>query len=215
MTRYLVPAFFKDVEGPTDWPFLEPLCRRLLADVLVDANEPVEVQTRFLEVGHSRRRDNQSLIDDAADLSGVAQVLFLHADGKGDPVRAYRERIAPIAAAVDQAGDCRLVGVVPVHETEAWMLADPTALADALGVTTALDVPRSPGEIEALAKPKERLREVCARSAGGRRRRRRREAPRELLGQLVALQALRRLAAFQAFEEGLRQALRELGYLPR
>lgn len=214
MTRYLVPAFFKDVEGPTDWRFLEPLCRRLLADVLVDADEPVEVQARFLEVGDGRR-DNQSLIEDAANLGGAAQVLFLHADGKGDPDRAYRERIAPIAAAVDQVGDCRLVGLVPVHETEAWMLADAAALADALGVTTALDVPRSPGEIEALARPKERLLAICERSAGGRRRRRRREPPRELLGQLVALQALRRLGAFRAFEERLRLALQELGYLPR
>lgn len=214
--KYLVLAYFRDVEGKTDWPFLEPICRRLLEELLREATGAIEIQRMLLPLG-SGERNVASQQAHARDHGNEFHIAFLHADGKGDADRAYRERIAPVAEALSPESGARVVGVVPVHETEAWMLCDGNALRDALGSTLddrRLNLPRAAGEIEALSDPKARFDAVYLRACGGRRRRRRGGPPRALLGEKVALHVLRRLAAFRSFEARLRQALVELGFLP-
>lgn len=214
--NYLVLAYFRDVEGKTDWPFLEPVCRRLLEELLRGATGPVEIQRMLLPLG-SGERTVASQQAHARDHGNEFHIAFLHADGKGDPDRAYRERIAPVAEALPFESGARIVGVVPVHETEAWMLCDGNALRDALGSTlddARLGMPGAAGELESLGDPKAMLDAVYLRASGGRRHRRRTGPPRPLLGEKVALNLLRRLAAFRSFEERLRQALVELGFLP-
>jgi hypothetical protein len=214
--NYLVLAYFRDVEGKTDWPFLEPVCRRLLEELLRGAIGPVEIQRMLLPLG-SGERSVASQQAHARDHGNEFHIAFLHADGKGDPGRTYRERIAPVADALPPESGARIVGVIPVHETEAWMLCDGNALRDALGSTLddeRLGVPRAAGEIETLADPKTVLDAVHVKASGGRRHRRRAGPPRTLLGEKVAIDALRRLTAFRSFEAQLRQALVELGFLP-
>ena len=214
--KYLVAAYFRDVEGPSDWPFLEPVCRRLLEDLLRRGTGPVLIQEPFLALGRGER-DLDSQRSHAAQDCTLYHIAFLHADGKGDPERAYRERIAPVADAVPVNGGARVVGVVPVHETEAWMLCDGDALRATLGTRLGdrqLGLPLSANEVEACGDPKALWDYARAEAYGGRRRRLRREEPREDLGGRVALQALRRLAAFRMLEARLRQALVELNLLP-
>lgn len=213
---YLVPAYFRDVEGRSDWPFLEPVCRRLLEWLLRDARQPIEIQRPALAIGVGGREigAQQAL---ARQHSREFHIAFLHADGAGDPDRARRERIAPVAGVLPPDANARIVGVVPVHETEAWMLCDGRALRDALGTNLddrRLEVPATPGEIEGLADPKARLEAICTAARGGRRRRRRGGPPRALLGELVSLEALMCLPAFAFLETELRKALCELGFLP-
>lgn len=214
--RYLVAAYFQDVEGPTDWPFLEPVCRRLLEDLLRRGTGLVSIQEPFLPLG-SGRRELEGQRQVAVEHCTEYHIAFLHADGKGDPERAHRERIAPVADALPVNGDARVVGVVPVHETEAWMLCDGDALRKALGSQLEdrrLGLPQSVAQVEALDDPKAVLEAACVEAYAGRRRRQRHVPPREDLGERVALEALRRLAAFRMFESGLRQALVELDFLP-
>lgn len=214
--RYLVAAYFQDVEGPTDWPFLEPVCRRLLEDLLRRGTGPVSIQEPFLPLGRGER-DLDAQRSHAAEDCNLFHIAFLHADGRGDPERAYRERIAPVADAVPVIGGARVVGVVPVHETEAWMLCDGDALRATLGTRLGnrqLGLQLSANEVEACGDPKAIWHYARAQAYGRRGRRLRREESREDLGGRVALQALRRLAAFRMFEARLRQALVELDFLP-
>lgn len=214
--KYLVAACYRDVEGPTDWPFLEPVCRRLLEDLLRQGRAPVSIQEPFLPLGHGDR-DVETQRELASEHCNEYHIAFLHADGKGDPERAFRERIAPVADALPVNAGARIVGVVPVHETEAWMLCDGDALRQALGTRLddrALGLPQAAGQLEGLEQPKERFKAACAAAYGGRRRRLRRAEPREDLGERVALEALRRLTAFRVFEARLRRALVELDFLP-
>jgi len=212
---YLVVAYFRSVEGPSDWPFLAPISHRLIQGMLRAAARPIEIQQPFLALGEGRR----DLVDQLAlarDHGHDFHLALLHTDGGGDPERAHHERIEPIAVALTPESGARLVGVVPVHETEAWMLCDGDALRDALGTSLddrRLDVPRV-GEIEALDDPKARLQSICDLAIGGSKRRRPARPPRETLGEIVALDALRRLPAFRSFEDRLQQALVELGFLP-
>ncbi len=213
---YLVVAYFRDVEGTSDWPFLEPVCRRLLEHLLQHAERPVEIQRPLLALGKGDR-EVAVQANLARDLCGEFNIAFLHTDGTGDPERAYRDRIAPVAEALPPEIDALIVGVVPVHETEAWMLCDGDALRGAIGTRLddqRLGVPRTAGEIESLADPKAVLDAICSNAIGRRRARRRIKPPRELLGERVPLDSLRRLRAFQTFEANLRQALIELGFLP-
>jgi hypothetical protein len=212
---YLAVAYFHDVEGPSDWQFLEPLCRRLIEELLRRAEQPIEIQQPFLALGRGRREvDTQREL--AREHTDKFHIAFLHTDGRGDPDRAYRERIEPVAAALPQGGGARIVGVVPVHETEAWMLCDGNALRDALGSSLddrRLGVPQV-GQIESLGDPKMRLDSICAAGTGGRQGRQPRRPPRETLGETIALDALRRLRAFRSLEATLCRALVELGFLP-
>lgn len=208
---YLVPAFWG--EGPSDARFLEPLLLRLLQDCLREAHVLVEVQTPFVLL---RPRSREAIIDAVQVERASIDLLFLHADGKGQPAEALRRHIDPIrnSLANGAAGGPRCVAVVPVHETEAWALADGDALRHVLGTTRTdeeLELPPR-AEIERLRDPKTVLDAICAR-ARGRQGRPRSSLPFAALGERVGLPALRRLVAFQRTETELRAALRDLACL--
>ena len=110
---------------------------------------------------------------------GAIDLLFIHADGDNDPTRALAERIAPCITRIKKEQFARafaIVPVIPVRMTEAWALADATALQSVLGTT------RSPSDLglsdhilrslETLAEPKALLKEVMQRSGAQKGRRR-------------------------------------------
>ncbi|MEV0302514.1 hypothetical protein [Streptomyces prasinus] len=98
----------------------------------------------------------------------------------------------------------RIVALVPVRETEAWMLADPEALREAAPARDA--VWAVPGDVEKAADPKAVLRAAL----GGRR-----DAERDFgrLGQTVALDALRKVPGYRAWTAELRRAMERLRFL--
>jgi hypothetical protein len=105
------------------------------------------------------------------------------------------------------------VGIVPVHETETWALADGDALRQAFGVTYTdrdMKLP-SPHELERLDDPKLELRAIHLRVRG--RRRRVATLPLTGIAQSIRMDCLRRLEAFRVFETELRTGLRQLGLL--
>lgn len=93
-------------------------------------------------------------------------LVFAHRDAEN---AAYEVRLAEFNGLEDE----RVVPVIPVRMTEAWLLIDPTAIAHAVGVPRAkVTVPR-PGELEALSDPKSVLEGLLIEAAGdptGRRR---------------------------------------------
>lgn len=210
---YLVSAF--SGEGPSDARFLEPLLLRLLQDCLREAHALVEVQTPFVLLRPRSPRVEDVIAAVQAERANI-DLLFLHADGKGQPEEALRRHIDPIgkSLASGAAGGPRCVAVVPVHETEAWALADGDALRDVLGTNRTDEDLRLPplAEIERLPDPKSVLDAICAR-ARGRQGLSRPPAPFAALGERVGLPALRRLVAFRRTETELRAALRHLGCL--
>jgi hypothetical protein len=194
-------------EGPTDERFLTPVIRRLMhrqlegetsATVQILPIIPADRAVGTLRTVLSQRRQEFDL-------------LILHTDGRGDPDRARRERVAPVRDALALLPVVPPVAAaIPVHETEAWALADGDALREAFG-TTASDQDlglAAVGEIERLAEPKEHLQQILVQVRG--RRRPVSPVPLERIAELVALDRLHRLAAFRAFETDLAEALRAL-----
>ncbi|UIX32918.1 DUF4276 family protein [Streptomyces sp. GQFP] len=96
----------------------------------------------------------------------------------------------------------RVIGIVPVRETEAWMLADPAALPD--GPATALrDLIGSPREVEKVADPKKALGQVFGP-------RHRPEYDFDRLGQRVSLTELQQIPAYGRWVGDLREALERM-----
>jgi hypothetical protein len=70
-------------------------------------------------------RDNEAVISAVRHALDGIHLLFVHTDGKGQPEQARAQRVEPVFtslrvdAPIERLG---CIGIVPVHETEAWSL---------------------------------------------------------------------------------------------
>lgn len=149
-------------EGTSDdglIPHLENLCIELGADEVIGT--PID----FQRLGHSPGRTVESKLKAAIQLEPNANLWFVHRDADSrDPQPRYDE----IAAAVNACNlSSRWVGIVPIQETEAWLLLDETAIREVAARPSGrnpLNLP-SPRHVEDKANPKELLQEALIRAA--------------------------------------------------
>lgn len=149
-------------EGPSDdglIPHLETLCIEL------GASEVTGMALDFQRLEGPVRRTVLAKLQAALQLEPTANLFFIHRDAdRRDPMPRYDE-------IREATGRCGLrepyVPLVPVQETEAWLLLDETAIrtvAGRPGGRRSLDLPR-PRDVEALANPKERLQAVLVEAS--------------------------------------------------
>lgn len=155
-------------EGTSDAPLIVPLielCRLAGAD---DAKEvPLDWEQLGAEIGHSVSEKVKAALSQAPE----TELLFIHRDADGrDPTPRYEE----IEEAIESLGvTIPYVAIVPVQETEAWILLDEQAIRDVSGNQTGrvkLNLP-SPKQVEKIANPKERLKEILVKASGRKGRR--------------------------------------------
>jgi len=155
-------------EGPSDdglIPHLENLCIEL------GATEVTGIAPDFQRLERPVRRTVLDKLQAARELEPTSNLFFVHRDADSrDPSPRYRE----ISTA---ASSCNLesawVAVVPVQETEAWLLLDEIVIRAVAGHPRGrnpLGLPR-PHEVEEVSHPKEKLKEVLvvASELSGRR----------------------------------------------
>ena len=137
-------------------------------------------------------------------------ILFVHRDAEAQDPASRRAEIPP--------ADCTLVRIVPVRMTEAWLLFDEAAIrraADRPMGKASLELPALQ-RVEELTDPKARLRETLLVAAEARGRQRKRfQKDLAVRVQRVAeliddFSPLRRLKAFEQFEQDCVEALRSL-----
>ncbi len=219
--RYLGLALY--AEGATDYRFLSPLLARLCEDVCLNrAGQPVDISAVLAldDKPDMRNAPRAERIAKAArQAAGSWNVLFVHSDGEGDPESAVRERIAPALARLRDAGmpHAEGVAVVPVRETEAWLLADGDVLRTVFGVMlddAAFGLPASGAAVESIADPKQRLEQAFAATRpSGRRARTGAAASFNAIGEQVSLECLRAVPSFRTLESELIGALERLHFL--
>ncbi|MFE9332593.1 hypothetical protein, partial [Streptomyces sp. NPDC006925] len=138
-----------------------------------------------------------SVVREVSDLLRYFDLVMLHHDhNERGKVEAVREELAGDAS--------RIVPLVPVRETEAWMLTDPEALREAAPTRdTAWQVPH---DVEKVADPKAVLNDALGR---------RRDAERDFdrLGQTVALESLTKVSAYRRWVCDLRAAMEQQRFL--
>ena len=142
-------------EGPSDAGLAAHL-----QTVCVDcgAEEAVGTVPDFARLPRPPAHDVASRITAALALDPAANLIFVHRDADS---RSERARVREIEAAAENV-DVPVVPVVPIQETEAWLLLDEAAIRAIVENprgTLALPLPRV-AALERLARPKERLRTV-------------------------------------------------------
>jgi len=213
----LVSALF--AEGESDHLFLGPLLPRILEALLLQVGIVVDVQPvqRLTAISDARGRADR-IVRAVAPLLDAIHLLFIHTDGGGDAPRARSDKVDPAANMIKEqftAEAPAMVGIVPVRETEAWVLAGELALREAAGTglsPEAIGGSWSPRELERLTDPKRVLDKLVASERRAGRRHARAVARFDQIARTCDINRLRELSAFAAFERELREALVDLGY---
>jgi hypothetical protein len=184
---------------------------------------PIEVgQVQDLSRGSGMKRSLESFKEQALRAQDSFDLIFVHADGDGDPDAVRKQQIQPIEEHLRRypsRKEARTVAVVPVREMEAWTLVDGDALRRVFSCSLSdgqMGLPPLPRRAESLADPKACF-EKCFVVIMGRRKNSRGKSRAhdflELIGQEVSFERLRQLSAFQQLEKDLRTALTQLGIL--
>jgi hypothetical protein len=146
------------------------------------------------------------------------EVLLYHHDGA--PAATAQAKVDEIRRDVTAVRREPFVAVVPVRETEAWLLADHAAVEHAVGRQAIplllVEVPRAT-DVEALADPKKTLNTAIAYAAGRRASGSKLQADRPDVYADIAtnldLDLLRRVPSFQCWWDEMAQALEKMGFL--
>ena len=142
-------------------------------------------------------------------------MVFIHRDSDG-PDRNGRER--EIRRGVEESGFPHpFIPVIPVQETEAWLLLDEQAIRDVVASKgkQPLRLPK-PNAIEGTRKPKEILQKalLAASETSGRRLKKEKNSfnhhRRVLLQRLDPFGAVRNLPSWQCLERDIKRALEQL-----
>lgn len=215
---YLSFAIFQ--EGNSDREYFSVLVPRLIEILILDKGRiQVDVAEQPIDLNIPRKTIKE-VAQAACDASTAFHLFFVHTDTGG---RALAEQVDGNEYCREMHRICqwpceRCVVIAPRHETEAWILLDATAVAQALGIKGNLSVhgmPTTAKECEGLVDPKATLNSVI-QSIRGRRRSVDRAA--DLYPAIAARQTfavMRAAASFRTFEDDVRSALCSLGCLQR
>lgn len=164
-----------------------------------------------------RRASPEEVAIEACEASDAFHLVFIHADTGGRALEAGMHHRGPAyCEAMRERCDWqedRCIVIAPRHETEAWILADPSAVMDTLGyrgTPGSLGLPIDGAQAERLVDPKKVLQDAVSTVRG-----RRRPVATSQIGPAIAQRqrfaSLRRGTSFRNFETQLRAALNTLG----
>lgn len=197
--RYLTATLF--YEGREDSRFLEHVLKRQLEEFGLSGPgfEMGEVVTQRRRTVEESGRVGEAVVVASRDFD----LVFVHHDwNERGKIEALRKRVDGTLPA-----DTRLVGVVPVRETEAWPLADPAAFPKAGGDAGVL-LPVRPKDVEDVPDPKQLLEKALGRRYD--------EPVAEWIGERIDLNRLAGVPAYGGpggLLHDLASALKELHFL--
>ncbi len=211
-------------EGSTDISFLQNVVQKTLEAVAFDCSGQLDIETLPIEIDKTDLSFVEQVL--AASKKGFddygIQIICVHTDADNPLAKkAYEDRINPAKMKLAHQNDaafCKiLVAIIPIQETEAWMLADKELLKQEIGTNKTdneLGINRQPEEI---AKPKEII-EMAIRVARADLTQRRRHLMTITdlylpLGQSIDLQKLAHLSSYRDFKQNIRNAFIELNLL--
>lgn len=209
-------------EGSTDQRFLKSIISKVFEEVAYNCKSSIEV----FDPVFIKFPKKDSFVNDVINVSVQAHkiginVLCVHVDADSyKDVDVIKNKIHPSFEAVSKmAGNmsCKnLVAIIPIHMTEAWMLADKDLLKDEIGTGMSnidLGINRTP---ESIANPKEIIQTLLTIAQDHLPKRRKRLYIEDLyqpIGQSISMERLETLESFNKFKLSVEIALKELNYL--
>lgn len=209
-------------EGPTDNRFIPNIAERLIEQLLLEQNKEAIIQWQTIK---KSGLDSATKILNASKQARYCSTLIIHADADREtPTNAFIHRIKPGIDAINNstvAVCTNITIVIPVTETEAWMLVDKHLLKDEMNTQLTnqnLGLTYSQNRIEAIADPKKLLQDAIIAHQLSLTRKRRRSAVTigelyEPISQRVELSKLEVLEAYRNFKTSLITALRSKNIL--
>jgi hypothetical protein len=204
------------VEGSTDVRFLENIIRRTFEDIALLCEREIEIYS-VISIKADRGNGFVAQIQEAikdADKQGI-EFVCVHCDADDrDDVHVQEHKIIPAFEACESFSsekNIKLLSLIPVYMTEAWMLADTSVFKDEISSRLddhALGIDRVP---ESYNDPKKIIKEAIRISQQGIARRRQKLDIADLyspLGQKISLDSLKRLPSYQKFFQRIDELLR-------
>jgi hypothetical protein len=209
-------------ERTTDQRFLESIILKVFEELAFECEGVIEVYNPLF----IKFPKKNGFVNDAISLSIEAykigiNVLCVHVDAdsnKDDDVIEFK--IDPAFTAIngiDNNGNCKnLVAIIPIHMTEAWMLADKDLLKEEIGTNmsnTDLGINRHP---ESIANPKKTIENAINIAQADLPKRRDKTTISDLyqpIGQKITTEKLEALNSFNKFKLSVKNALKKLNYL--
>lgn len=211
-------------EGTTDWRFLENIIRRTFYEISYECKQIPDIyDIHFIE-----SLEQKSFVNKVLEASkkghyefGIT-ILCVQADADKTTLKnTYQYKINPAKEALKQQNEieyCKImVAIVPIQETESWMLADTELLKRQIGTTktdTELGIHRT---TEQTAKPKEVIQEAIRIARKDIAKHRRNDLTiselYQSIGEAIDLEKLESFESYQDFKSNVREAYKELGLL--
>lgn len=210
-------------EGATDYRFLEPLVEKVLTEIAFDCPGQIDINVRVIDCDKGN-----SFVEFVSNASKTGHLdygitmLIIHTDADDITAEtAYNSKIRPAVSFLEsQLSDThckKIAALVPIQETEAWMLADKDILIRQIGTNKNEVELNISGHPEGFTNPKERIQEAIRIG--------RSEMPKKLrnslqisdlysfLGQSIQTDKLKTFNSFLDFEGNVRQVLRDMNFL--
>lgn len=210
-------------EGSTDHRFLPPVISQTARRILDNhqRNNTDVASIRLVEVKKKKRPE--SILQAAREALGF-HALIVHTDADyPSPDKAWYERFEPGYKLVQQTKEDvgrDLLPIIPVQAIEAWMLADYELLLEEIGTKLNaydLDIPVKANQVEAISKPKLRLKKAIRTAYAGRSKRHREidiDFLYQPIGERIKLERLMEVPSYVQFVEDLTDTLRTLNVIP-
>jgi hypothetical protein len=211
-------------EGSTDQLFLKSVIERTFDDIRFECNTDIDI----FELEEIPISTGTTFIEKVLEAASKGyndfgmMILCIHSDADNKKLEdTYRNRINPALEVLATKNDnefCKIVvAVIPIQETEGWMLADKELLKRENGTEKSdneLQINRHP---EAVANPKECIENAIRIAREGHTKRRRKDLTiSELylpIGQALDLDKLGVLSSYQDFKTNIKEAFRALNLL--
>jgi hypothetical protein len=211
-------------EGTTDIDFLLPIIEKTFNKVAFQCKGQIDVEIFPIEISKIKLGFIEQVITASKkgfDDFGMT-VLCVQADADTKNLEnTYEYKIKPAKVELEKQNDkayCKnLVAIVPIQETEAWMLADKELLKSEIGTDktdTELNIQRQP---ESFANPKEIIENaIRIARADLTKKKRANLSIGDLyipIGAEIDLEKLETLSSYQDFQENVREAFRKMNLL--
>ncbi len=211
-------------EGSTDQRFLKSIVERTFDDLKFECDSDIDI----FDIKEIKLSTGTTFVTKVLESSSIGYknfgmtILCVQTDADNRNLEdTYSHKIKPALIELESqdANQCCkiLVAIVPIQETEAWMLADKELLKQEMGTDRSdndLEINRMP---EHIANPKEVIENAIRIARESYTKKRRKDLTLADLylpiGQSIDLFKLERLSSYQDFQSNVRKAFKSLNLL--
>lgn len=209
-------------EGATDYLFLEPIIEKVFLEIAYNCRGEVDVDVKKIECDKGEGFTDYVLNAAQRGKENFISMFIVHTDADSNSAsHTYAHKIRPAKTLLNEKKDsdyCKnMIALVPIHETESWMLADKNLFIKTVGTNKNENQLNINGHPETFNNPKERI-ENAIRIG-------RQNLPKKLrnslkiidlysyLGQAMKIENLRTYRSYCDFNRNVKQELIKLNLL--